>query len=241
MAKGRRMRSSNRKSGNKKFIKKSRYGAKAYHAPSHVKRVGQIMRIYNSAITGQPTVLSNDGNGSISVSGTSADTAATVQFGGAMRFMLKSVIESSDLTQLFDRYKIKGVKLKFLYQSNLANSDSTTGTNALPIMSYSFDGDDDTNPTSYTDLARKQYTKQKILNGNYFFSIYLKPRVTKEVYRTALTTGYTSEKACWLDCNNDDIAHFGLKLWINNWNPGSTKFNQLSIQPTYYLALKDTQ
>lgn len=231
-----------RKTTNKKFKKgRKLFGSSKYRKPTYVKRVGELMRVYNSPITGNPTVLSADGNGSLAIGNQATDTGATVQFGGGMRFMLQSILENSDIQAMYDRYKIVGVKLKFLYQHNNASNNNTGNNVALPLMSYSFDGDDDQIPSTYGQLAVKQYTKQKILNGNYFSSLYLKPRITKEVYRTALTTGYTSERACWLDCANNNIAHFGLKLWFNNWCPGATVLHQLTIQPTYYLALKDTQ
>ena len=213
-----------------------------YSLPGVFKRVGQICRIANDPVLGSPTAsAANNGNSSLFVGGTSTDTANTFQYGASMQFKLESVLDSNDFTNLYDRYKIVGVKLKFLYQSNLANSDSTTGTNALPLISYAFDGDDASLPTGYLDLARKQYTHQKILNGNRFFSYYIKPRITKEIFNSPITTGYSSERACWLDCNSAGIPHFGVKMWINNWNSGNTKFNQLTIQPTYYLAMKDTQ
>lgn len=225
----------------KMFRGKKRSSAVKYSKPTYIKRTGHIMRIYNSPITGSPTVLNNDGNGSVSIGSSSTDTGVTVQFGGAMKFMMQSALDFADMATLFDRYKITGVKLKFLYQHNNASNTNTGNNSILPLITTAFDGDDDNNPSNYIQLASKQYSKQRVLNGNSMFSVFIKPRLTKEVYRGALTTGYTSEKACWLDCNNQDIAHFGLKLWINNWTTGATILNQLSIFPTYYFALKDTQ
>lgn len=233
---------SKRKMGRKrKFAVKRRAYRSRTSKPTFIKRKGVLMRIYNSPITGNPTVLNTDGNGSIAIGNQVADTGATVQFGGGIRFQMQSALEYVDMTQFFDRYKITGVKLKFLYQHNNASNNNTGNNSVFPILNYSFDGDDDTIPSDYPTLAVKQYTKQTILNANFYKSVYIKPRITKEVYRTALTTGYTSERACWLDCANVNIAHFGLKLWIQNWNPGLTTINQLTIEPTYYFALKDTQ
>lgn len=216
----------------------------AYKAPTYIKRVGQQCRIGNDPTgSGGNPIATATGNGSlICAAGTSlSDTLNTRQVGASMLFKLDSVQDSNDFANLFDRYKIIGVKLKFLYQCNLANSDSTTGTNALPLLSYTFDADDATQPTQLEDVQKKQYCHQRILNGNGMFSIYLKPRILKEVYNSAISTGYNSAKAAWLDTNSAAIPHYGLKMWLNNWNPGNTKFHQLTIYPTYYLALKDTQ
>lgn len=208
--------------------------------PHVFKRIGQLMRIGNSAISGNP-VATSSGNNSLIMGTASADTLNTTQVGGSVLFKMDSATDFGDFSQLFDRYKITGVKLKFLYQSNIANADSTSGSNALPLMNYSFDADDADIPTNLDQVQRKQYCHQKILNGNYTFSIFIKPRILKEVYSSLTSTGYNSAKATWLDSNNAGVPHYGLKFWINNWTPGATKFHQLTIQPTYYLALKDTQ
>lgn len=239
----------NRKSRKSMKTRKNRarrvYRAKksnSYAGAIRIKRLGQLIRIGNDPSTsgGNPVVTAS-GNGSISLGVSSPDTMLTRQIGGAMVFKLSSATDFGDFANLFDRYKITGVKLQFLYQCNISNNDSTSGTNALPLISYSFDGDDATIPSSLDEVQKKQYCHQKILNGNYMFSVYLKPRILKEVYNSALTTGYNSAKATWLDSAVPDTPHYGLKMWLNNWGSGNTKFQQLTITPTYYLALKDTQ
>lgn len=207
-----------------------------------IKRLGQLIRIGNDpAGSGGNPVATADGAGSLSVGTSLVDTLNTRQVGAAMIFKLNSVADFGDFPALFDRYKITGVKLQFLYQSNLANSDSTTGTNALPLLSYSFDADDATVPSSLDEVQKKQYCHQKILNGNRMFSVFIRPRILKEVYNSALTTSYQTAPATWLDSAQAGTPHYALKMWINNWGPGNTKFHQLTITPTYYLSLKDTQ
>ena len=213
-----------------------------YAKPVHIKRLGKRITIGNDPLSsGGNPVATDNGNGSLTIGTSGSDTMATRQVGGAMTFALQCCSDYGDFTNLFDRYKITGVKLQFLYQCNIANNDSTTGTNALPLLSYSFDCDDNNVPTSLEEVQKKQYCHQKILNGNYMFSVYLKPRILKEVYASSITSGYNSAKATWLDSANVGVPHYGLKLWINNWGYGNQKFQQLTITPTYYLALKDTQ
>lgn len=235
-----------RRYGKRKMRKMAKRGKRyskfksGYSRPTLIKRVGQLIKIGNDTTTGSASALSS-GNGSLVVGANSTDNGGTNQFPASLRFKLDSVMDYTDITQLFDRYKILGVKLKFMYQHNNASNNNTGNNVALPMLSYAFDGDDANNVASYTDLAVKQYTKTKVLNANSLFQAYFKPRITKEVYRTSTTTGYTSEKACYIDCNTADVHHFGLKMWIQNWCPGTTILNLLTIQPIYYLALKDTQ
>lgn len=208
-----------------------------------IKRLGQQV-VINLNNLGQPTLPYN-GNGTVGVSPAVAGvTPNTVQFGGAMDFRLNAVSDYVDITQLFDRYMITGVKLKFLYQSNIAD---TAGPTTLPCMWYAQDFDDSSLPVNQLDVAVKQYCKTKILNANRQFSLYIKPRITKAIAGQTgagpVVIADTSEKPCYLDCAFPNVPHYGLKFWIDNWyNQAPNESNVvLRIQPTYYLKLKDAQ
>lgn len=171
-----------------------------------------------------------------------ADDFGTQQGGFALAFKLSSVIDPADFTDLFDRYKITGVKLKFLYQNNMSGIPGTGATAPLPRITYAFDGDDQAAPSNRLTVAVKGYAKERVLNGNRNFSVFLRPRIDKLVYQAGLTSAYSSERVCWLDAANSNVPHYGMKIWINNWYSDSdTSSQKLTIQPVYYLALKDTQ
>ena len=178
----------------------------------------------------------------------------TAQFGLSANFQLRDVINPTDFTALFDRYKIIGVKLKFQYQ-NMTGADAVNWSDLkgngptytqIPIMDYSYDCDDSEIPTSRPQVQQKGYAKQKLLTAMRPFSVYYKPRVTKSIYAT--NPAFTSEKACYLDCNSTDIEHYGFKAWITGWPYNYTQQGQtqstkgiLTIQPCFYLACKDSQ
>lgn len=205
-----------------------------------VKRLGEPIVVNNVSELGNILpVLTQDGNGSFELGSANAEggLASTYSYGLAAKFKLSSVIQEHDITQMFDRYKIVGVALKILYQNN---NSSVAGNQPLPAMWYAFDGDDSTVPTQYQDVMVKGYCKQMVLNGTTFRSWYCKPRVDKLVYQEGLTSAYTSERAPFIDCNSDDVPHYGFKAWIANWSVLAID-HVLRIQPIYYLALKDTQ
>lgn len=181
------------------------------------------------------------GNACLSTPTILSDDYGTWQTGIGMNFNLSEVVQTSDFTSLFDRYKILGVKLKFLFQSNQTGIPG--GTRApLPTIVYSYDADDQDSPTTKSIVQVKQYAKERILNGNRTFSVFYKPRVARMVYQDLVNTAYESAKAPWLDCTNSTVPHYGLKLWINNWfSDYNTSSYKLTISPTYYLAMKDTQ
>lgn len=216
-----------------------RYARKSVAGRVHVvKRIAQPLYVQNDPTTGEP-VLTASGAASGFQAGTTAGLLPnTWETGLALQFKLSSVIDPTDLTQLFDRYKIVGVKLKIHY---LQNASFIPGYSNLPTLYSAFDGDDATPPPTSLGVVSKGYCKSRVLNANRPMSVYIKPRVTKEIYNSALTTGYSSEKACWLDCNSADVPHYGLKMWLSDWVGGHDNNNAIRIQPTYYLAMRDTQ
>lgn len=221
----------------KRYAKKARIGTK----PTIIKRIGLPIRIANSASSYLPYAES-DGNGSLQVGTASADILNTSQVGASLQFKLESSVDYADLVALYDRYKIVGVKLKFLYQQNIGSVGSTTGS-ILPILNYSFDADDNVVPASLIEVTKKQYCHTKIMNANRSFGLYIKPR---QAIQSSLAGADVNMKAQFNNCANADIPHYGLKMYINNWqaNPGvggSQLLNMLTIVPTYYFAMKDTQ
>lgn len=208
-------------------------------ATHYFKRLGSEYILGCSTVSNQPAWTTT--NNSLATGTPSLDDFGTYQLGGAFKFKLVNVLQPADFGTLFDRYKIMGVKLKFLFQVNNSTGQGLGNTSPLPILTYSFDGDDAAVPSDKNSVAVKQYAKERIMNANRTFSVYIKPRVDKLVYAGAVTSGYTSERACWLDMANDSIEHYGLKFWINNWysDAPSSSF-KLTIVPTYYLACKDT-
>lgn len=216
---------------------KARYG---YRAPMLAKRLGQLIRISNGTNGNSGPQIQGvaDGNGSCQIGSWGTDYMNTAQVGGSLQFKLESAVDYGDFAQLFDRYKIIGVKLRFLYQQNIG---STGSTNILPTLNYSFDADDAVVPTTQTEVTKKQYCHTKIMNANRPFSIYIKPRVTLP---TTLSGSAVTVPAKWCNSAQPDIPHYGLKFFIQGWQYGTLSaavLSQLTIQPTYYLALKDTQ
>jgi len=212
-----------------------------YSKPSCFKRLGLPILIANGNTgNGGPNVVT-DGNGSCQIGSWASGYMNTAQVGGSLQFKLESSVDYGDFAQLFDRYKITGVKLKFLYQHNIGSVGSTTGA-ILPTLNYSFDGDDNAVPTAQIEVLKKQYCHTKVMNANEYFSLYIKPRITTP---TTLAGSYTTSKAKWIDCNSGTaVPHFGIKFWLSGWTPGtlsSAVLNAFTIQPTYYFALKDTQ
>jgi hypothetical protein len=226
----------NKRKGN---IKRKLYKKKVATRAHVFKRYANEMIISNDS-AGIPVVNQTNSNWKLANTNASAYLPNAVNFGVGGYFTINEVTEASDFTNLFDRYKIVGVKLKFLYQQN---TSAVNGTSSFPVIAYAFDGDDSTPPTGINDVQRKGYCHEKVLNANKTFSLYIKPRVSKMMYSQTLSGlgGYSSEKPCWLDCQASEVPHYGIKFWIKDWVNVAGTFQNLTVQPVYYLAMKDSQ
>lgn len=157
----------------------------------------------------------------------------------SMDFKLADITKASEFKELFDYYKINKVVVE-LNWSLLSTTVSTTPVNAgldniiKPLVYYFRDYDDSAAPTTEDEFMERQAVRSFRLTPNRKFTIALRPRVSEAVYRTTLTTGYKrATKAVQLDCNQDDVPHYGLKLMVQK---AAEQMGEISIRVKYYCT-----
>lgn len=135
-------------------------------------------------------------------------------------FTLSSVTNYSELTTLYDQYHINAVTMKFHLVSNpdrLTTPGTDPAANYLTPPNYPklwyYRDYDDSAPLTLTQMREVGKAKFKIMRPNSVISIRVRPAVLTQLYRTAVTTGYTPSWPKRLDCTQADIPHYGLK-WI---------------------------
>lgn len=204
------------------------------------KRLGFVATVQNSTVAGALNIVDNN---TILVPPAPANVVADTygyQFPVSMQFQLNKAIDNNDFTQLYDRYRIDGVKIKI---TPLQNVSTAGGTGLLPMVCYTQDFDDSALAGSYEDVARKGYAKTKTLSRP--VSIFIRPKVSQEIYSGNLVApGYSVVKPMWLDCNSNTIPHYGLKMWFRNTQLPANATGALQcfrFETIYYLSLKDTQ
>lgn len=196
---------------------------------------------------GNGTIALNTTASGWALTNTSADVNGTWQFGGAMQFQLNQVLEHADMTQLFDKYKIKGVKVTIIplgQPSTNATTSPLADTN-YPTIAIAVDNDDASLPSSWNQVAVKQDCKIKKLNNP--VSVYIRnPKMAKQIYDGA-TSAY-SPGTGFIDCNYSDVPHYGLKFYVRECPlpiPPTVSGNGANvlfrIVTKFYLALKDPQ
>lgn len=165
-------------------------------------------------------------------------------------FTLADIQGHSELTALYDQYKISCVIFKFqmlnipvhTYPGVSTAADSTYGTAATgnqtamyPKLWYYRDYDDS---VAITDLdAFKEIGKAKclVLEPNKVYTFKIRPAIQR-----GLTTGYY--EPAWpkmINCGGDTIAHFGFK-WMLDCNGMTTPADQywkIRVDRLFYVKM----
>lgn len=153
---------------------------------------------------------------------------------------LSDVQGNTELTAMFDQYKINCVVYEIAYRCNFA--DSTLANSQLPYLVYAYDDDDS---SVATEAALMEYnTTRKFYFGNgarRAVKIKLKPKIN--LLGNDGVTNYgvqlPGRKAGWVDCAVPNIRHFGVKLVIVNDTPAVTGVDQeFDVSAKYYLTFK---
>ncbi len=126
-------------------------------------------------------------------------------------FALANCPQSPTFHDLFDSYRIRGVKVKAMPLTN-----SSPGANNVYTMLSSIDYDDDTHAT-VNQLINRANVRTNIISPNgghrQTFQWSVVPRYQTMVYETATGTGYTQgAKKAWLNTQDAKVPHFGLKI-----------------------------
>lgn len=164
--------------------------------------------------------------------------AGTYQWGGALQFMLSHVSNVSEITNLFDNYRIRGVKVTVTPGFNSAEVVTTMN---IPTMHYAIDTDDAAVPSTRIAVQENSTCRSRRLDSP--FSIYIKPRAQNVIAAAAgSVAGGMLPAGQWIDTASQSIPHYGLKFWIDEFPTAATAGANKAIikfTVTYYLECKN--
>lgn len=202
--------------------------------------------VYNTATTAVAAA-----SGSVVIIGTPYQTPAFVgstyyNVPFSIDTQLDDLLNSTDLTQMADKYKINWVNVKAYVTSNTA---SAGGTSQLPSILWSTDEDDAAIPASTTaglnSIREKMNSKLRQFKQNgSAISIFYKPKITNTIAGAAgapIAGGVMA--APFIDCNHPNIPHYGVRGFLQDVNLASTAsvYTQFKFDITMSVTLKDIQ
>ncbi|AXQ65501.1 MAG: capsid protein [Circular genetic element sp.] len=132
---------------------------------------------------------------------------------GASFATLKMCPEATKYIQLFDQYRITHVKWTF---TNLS-SPSNTLTPHMPVMYWTPDFDDATQPTTKRQIVDSAMCKRVVMPPGKNVYMNVKPLFTNTVYENPPQTGFgIGDRKQWLNTSTDTVRYYGVKYCIAN-------------------------
>lgn len=154
------------------------------------------------------------------------NTSTFLSESGCTSFSLNDVMNPSDFTNLFDRYKINRIKLTFYWMlnnsSNQAPSATTYGTSqgqlTAPMISIIKNRYDTEHATTQNMFQENSQTVSFRLAPMGKKTYSFKPNILAEAYRTSTSSSYQPKYDVWLDASDHTVPHYGLDIGIDKIN-----------------------
>lgn len=150
----------------------------------------------------------------------------------------------TELTTLYDQYRIDWIECDFFFSNNMSNV--TSPTTVLPICYMCKDYDDSadagvTDIQQYTTQMVWQWGQQQGRNGKY--TVRIKPNVDTVVFQSALLSGYGRGKPQFIDTSSGQVPHYGIKLAVDPIfiPPAATPIGYLTCNFKYHLTMGHTK
>lgn len=166
-----------------------------------------------------------------------ATVTAASGFATSRQFQLTDIGgEATFLTQLYQLYCLKAVKVELIPQANT----NLIGSSGAPNVHSAIDYQDN---TSKTPTQLMEYASYKMTRGQRTHVRYFKPRLLDTMYSGSLVApAYVSNKANqWIMTQtNQSIAapHYGLDIAIDAIQTGGDLTMYYDLKTTYYWAFK---
>lgn len=152
---------------------------------------------------------------------------------GYFNFSLSDLPNNGEVTAMFNRYKLTGVKLKFI---PIQGTDATAASsNLMNTLALSIDKSVRGVPAAFDELMEAGNVK--------VYASALRP-ISVWISRplAAATIGGSSAMMTnpWLDSDLNDIKHYGLRYAFKSGVP-TTSATRFAVYATYYLRLRGTK
>lgn len=148
---------------------------------------------------------------------------------------LDNALNYTEFTNLYDQFRINWVKAQFYLR---IDPSAQTAANASFPRLYWFRDYDDQGLASLNDVRENARGKRAILHPNRPVTITFKPNVLSEIYRTAVTTGYSPKFSQWIDVAVPNLVHYGIKYCIDDLTNTNYK---VDLEITYGLSMKNSR
>lgn len=180
-----------------------------------------------------------------------ATTAAPVFFSHQETFKLSNLSNYSELTSLYDQYKINFVEIYVMWSPDfLPIATSTTAgerANLIPpsLKIYHLPDYDDDDALTKNEYKERAKTKLMLLKPQQRKKIIVKPAVLSQMYETLTTTGYAPKWRVKLDSSDPSVPHYSYKFGVELpqivGGSSDIELGHLSFEFRYNLTMYNTK
>lgn len=160
----------------------------------------------------------------------------------AHKFALSDLGTYTDLSGLFDQYRISMVVMKVIQRSTSLSMIESNANNVLgmPILFWYIDLDDNTTPTEAGMRKNNRTHTQMFDVGKRVATIKVRPRFANNILDNASGTAQTlGKRSQWIDCAHAQVPHYGVKLYIDLPQSTGTAVEQtFDLVTTYYMQFR---
>ena len=156
----------------------------------------------------------------------------------AFQFTLDRVQGYSELTAMYDQYRIDYVQFRINWSPKYTVSvdPNAPGQSTYPLLYYYKDYDDATDPTSLAQMQERGNLRQVRITPNKIIKINVKPAVAQMVYQSAVSTAYAPKWGAKIDVAMPDVPHYGLKIGIDHLINQPAQ-GQLDVEIVYHVTM----
>lgn len=156
---------------------------------------------------------------------------------GGLAFSLGDLPGAGEFQNLFDQYRISGIKLQF--SLNLDPAAQSASTAVYPRMYYVIDQDSNDPPGSSDDLRQYGHCRYALVQPNRTLNLFIRPKPLTQIYDSNITTAYRTDRRGWIDLANPNCPHYGFRYVIEQFNNGLGM--NVQVHATYYISMKGTR
>jgi len=165
--------------------------------------------------------------------------ANLAQFGLVYTVHLDSVLNFTDLTDLFNEYRIDKVDLRIDLINGPSGQPNVSSIQSEMFVRY--DPNDATMPISFGDVCQSANTTQFSFSQKTSHHFSFLPKAAMQVYGST-GVGYAQPQAgsMWFDTSGVSRAleMFGLKMWLRNFESTLGSSQILQFQPTFFISCR---
>lgn len=162
-------------------------------------------------------------------------------------FALSELVDYTDFTNLFDSYRIKGVRMQGYFSNTQSSGDANTNL-MLYYMTSDFGNQAPSSLTEQFFLNRPTHKKKILLNANggKVFDIYQPLKQLSELYASTTNTDYALVNPRFVSTAEPNTPHYGMYMRLQRidgeaFSTSTTTYPALKIVYTYYLQCRGVQ